>query len=128
MPVQLSIDFEAGLTARFPSLEDCIHHAAYGYGKGVTALAAELDMGESELCKRLSAHHGDSEKEKRPLRVKDFVAIVEKTGDLSPIYWLLEKYVQDPKAKQAGAVQQIANILPMLIELVQQAQPVRAVK
>jgi hypothetical protein len=118
---QLSLNFEPGLTARFKRLEDCCAHVVLG--KGLENVAGPLDMAPSELSRRLSAHleakAGDSNN--RPLRVSDFVAILEETKDYRPIFWLIERFLRDPEAQRTHAIHQLAAVMPIVQSLLEQA-------
>lgn len=103
---QLALNFEPGLTARFRTLEDCCSAVVHGSRDGVDGVAGSLDMAPSELSRRLNAHlpQREGESNNRPLRISDFVGIIAKTGDLRPIYWLVEKFANDPGCREnAGA-------------------------
>jgi hypothetical protein len=115
--VQLALQFEPGLTARFPHLEDVFVAAVYGSRKGLNGVAGDLDMSPSDLSKRLSRDSA----EQRPLRLGDAVAIVESTGDLRPVYWLVERFCQDPEVLKTQAIAQLAQLMPALNALLEQA-------
>lgn len=117
MPQQLSLNFEGGLTARFRSLREVVQSAVLTSNLGVTGVAGKMDMGHSELSRRLDAGAADN----RPLRVDDLVAIIEHTGDHRPIYWLIERFLQSPEVKRAIAIDQLAELMPHIAELVRQA-------
>lgn len=114
---QMSLSFEPGLTARFRSLREVTAHSVYSSRRGLSAVAADLDMSPSELTKRLNAGSA----EPRPMRVDDLEAILGSTGDMSPVYWLIEKFLRDPDAVRQQATAQIAALLPALIELAKDA-------
>ena len=118
--VQLNLDFQPGLTARFPRWEDTFVHIVYSNRKGLNGVAADLDMSPSELSKRL-AWRPDQKEEPRPLRSPDIVAIIEATGDPTPIYWLIEKFLRDPDAKRAEAINELARLAPLFNALAEQA-------
>jgi len=122
---QFNLDFAPGITERFPRWEDTLVSAVYSSRQGLNGVAAKLDMSPSELSKRLS-HHTD---EPRPLRSQDITGIIEATGDMTPVYWLLEKFVGDPKARQQEALAQIPAVLAQLTALMEAAGPaLKAVK
>lgn len=120
---QLSLNFEPGLTARHRSLEDCIAHTVHNSREGVDGIAKEIDMGGSELSRRLNAHLDAmaGEANNRPLRVRDFTAIMRKTKDFRPIYWLIEEFLQDPEARRDLALSQIPQAVELLTALAAQA-------
>lgn len=124
-PAQLSLVFEPGLTAQYRELEDCIAAVVHSFRGGVDAIAPDLDMAPSELSRRLNAHllakEGDTSN--RPLRTSDMVRVIHKTQDYRPIYWLVEKFLRDPEAQRTQAIHQLANIMPVVQALVEQAAP-----
>lgn len=119
----MSLAFEPGLTSRFSHLEDCVQHAVLTHRLGVDGVAAKMDMAPSELSRRLNAHLPAKEGDvsNRPLRVGDVVKIIAITGDHSPIHWLLEKFLSDPEAQRSAAINQLAMMAPVFLELAEQA-------
>lgn len=120
---QLSLAFEPGLTAKFRSVEDCLQHVVLTARGGVDAVAVKIDMAPSELTRRLHAHLAAKEGDpnNRPLRVSDMVHIITATGDLTPLYWLAEKFAADPESQRTSAMQQLAMLAPVFINLAEQA-------
>ena len=120
---QLALNFEPGLTARFKRLEDCIAHTVHNSREGVDGVAVDLDMGASELSRRLNAHlaakEGDTNN--RPLRVNDMVETMRSTKDYRPIYWQIEAFLQDPEAVRQMAMLQIPHAVEVLQALAAQA-------
>lgn len=114
---QIALDFTPGLTAQYRSLREVAAAAVYASRKGVSGVAARLDMSPTDLTKRLNADSA----EPRPLRVEDLEGIIESTGDMRPIYWLIERFLRDPESAKQQAVSQLATLLPALIELTRQA-------
>lgn len=120
---QLSLNFEPGLTNRHRSLEDCIAHTVHNSREGVDGIASAIDMGGSELSRRLNAHLDAmaGEANNRPLRARDFVAIMRATKDYRPIYWLIEEFLQDPNARRDFALSQLPAAVELLTALAEQA-------
>lgn len=113
---QFTLDFAPGLTERFPRWRDTFVHAVYGSRQGLNGVAAKLDMSPSELSKRLSETD-----EPRPLRDTDIEQIIEATQDYTPVYWLLERFLKDPQAKQQEALARLPGLMAMLEATLQQA-------
>lgn len=105
---QFMLDFQAGLTERFPRWEDTFVHAVYSSRLGLNGVAAKLDQSPSDLCKRLAGE------ESRPLRVKDVYGIIEATQDYTPVYWLIERFLKDPDAKKQEALARIPGLVAAL--------------
>lgn len=114
---QMTLDFEPGLVERFPSLLDCIRTGAYTHRNPLKTIAADMDMSQSDLSRKLSGNPDDP----RRFSVEDFERYVDKTGDLTPIYYLCEKYLQDDGARQQRALTQLAKQLPDILALVKAA-------
>ena len=117
MSRQLTLNFEPGLTERFSQWDDALAGAVYGSRIGLNGVAGEMDMSPSELSRRLNR---DSE-DVRPLRTKDAIKIIEVTGDLRPVYWLVERFLRDPDAMKQEALAQIPNLVKQLNALLEQS-------
>lgn len=107
---QFSLDFEPGLTERFPRWRDTFIKAVYSGRGGLNSAAAACDVSPTDLTKRLSGEYPD-----RPLRIEDLLAILEEKKDPTPIFWLIERFLKDPNAKQQEALAR----LPALVALVE---------
>lgn len=119
---QLTLDFEPGLVERYPSLLDCIRNGAYTHRNPLKTIAADMDMSQSDLSRKLAGNPEDP----RRFSVDDFEKYVEKTGDLAPIYYLVEKYLQDDTHRQQRALSQLAKQLPDILALVKAASAAQA--
>src|SRR5690606_32932713 len=117
-PTQLTIDFTPGLTERHDSLLDCIRHGAYSHRNPLKTIAADMDMSQSELSRKL----GNNPHHLRKLYVGDLEKYMQATGDTSPLYWLIEKYPQDETLNQGLADAALTNVLPDLMALPKIAQ------
>lgn len=121
---QLTFDFTPGLTVQFKTLTQVCAATVYASKQGLSGVAADLDIAPSDLCRRLTP---DGE---RPLTVEQLDQIVKSTQDFRPIYWLIERYLQDPEAKRLQAIQQLAQVMPVIEGLLAAAAPdkVRSVR
>jgi hypothetical protein len=117
MTIQASFDFTPGITVQFPKLRDVVNAAVYNSRGSLKAVASDLDMTQSELSRMVSREKDDP----RKLDVDDFVRIIESTGDTRPIQWLIEKFLRDPAQQKAQALNALASLAPMLVELAAQA-------
>lgn len=116
-PGQLQLDFQPGLTVQFKTLTEVCAAAVYASKGGVSAVAADLDIAPSDLSRRLHNDNGEN----RPLTVEQFDGILASTRDMRPVYWLIEKYLQDPEAKKNQAIEQLAQVMPIVQALIEQA-------
>lgn len=114
---QIEIDFEAGLTARFPEFGDCLHAAVHGCGRQFKAVAADMDMSSSDLSRRLA----DNPNDPVHFAARRLPELIAATGDLSPIYWLIEQFCDAPEDKRRRAVAELSALLPRLQRLIEQS-------
>lgn len=110
---QLVLDFEAGLTERFSSARECVAQGVYQ--RGLKRIAGDLNEAPGNLSVKLS------EDPVRHFSLDMFELYVEKTGDLTPIYYLVEKFLGDKSSAKQAAVTQIQALGPQLISLLKQA-------
>lgn len=115
--MQHSFDFTPGLTTQFPRLRDVLCAVVYASRAGLKGVAADLDISPSELSRMLNREQDDP----RKLDVDDAVAIMASTGDTRPVQWLIERFLHNPEERRTMAAMQLAQILPVMIELAHQA-------
>lgn len=111
---QLTLDFEPGLAERHDSLLACVRHCAYTHRNPLKTIAADMDMSQSELSRKL-AHNPD---DPRRFSVDDLERFVKATGDTTPILYLVEKFMADEETKRNAANQQLAKMLPDVLALI----------
>ena len=111
---QLTIAYEPGLAERHLSLRDCMVAQVYQRGHG--KVAALLDMAPSKLTEKLAGV--DSGGKPRGMTLDEFERYLAKTGDLTPVYYLLDRFARDPDVAQQEALArlaQLADALPALL-------------
>ncbi len=106
---QLTLSFERGLAARHISLRDCM--AAGVYARGLQRVAGQIDMAPSKLSEKLAGGGSDR---KRDVGCDDLEAYIEKTGDLQPVLYLVDKFLRDPAAAQQEALAKLAQLAESL--------------
>lgn len=116
-PTQMTLDFEPGLTDRFDTLLDCVRTGAFTNRNPLKTIAADMDMSQSDLSRKLSGSKDDP----RRFSVEDLELYIEKTGDLNPVYYLIEKFLADEDARQRRAYSELSKQLPQLLALIKQA-------
>ncbi|MBK8113627.1 MAG: phage regulatory CII family protein [Candidatus Accumulibacter sp.] len=116
---QMSIDFEPGLAERHQSALDCVRECAYTHKHPLKTLAADMDMSQSELSRKL-AHNPD---DPRRFTLDDLEKFLTATGDMTPIYYLVEKYLEDSDLRQRRALAELVKLAPQLAALIKQATP-----
>ena len=112
---QLTIDFEPGLTERHDTLLDCVRECAYTNRNPLKTIAADMDLSQSELSRKLANNPEDP----RKMSVGDLEKFIVATGDTTP--YLVEKYLQDESAKQKQAISALAKAMPDILSLMKQA-------
>lgn len=110
---QLTLSFEPGISERHMSLRDCI--AAGIYQRGLGNVAIDLNKAPGNLSVELS------EETSRHFSVDSLERYIDKTGDTAPIYYLIDKFLNDKGHKQNAAMAQIAPLLAQLAPLMKQA-------
>lgn len=116
---QLTLDFEPALVEKYSHLLDCIRASAYSHRNPLKTIAADMDMSQSELSRKLSGNPDDP----RRFSVDDLERFIVATGDLTPIYYLIGKYLEDDTKKQQRAIAELAKRMPDLMALLKTAMP-----
>jgi hypothetical protein len=114
---QMSLDFTPGLTERYATALECIKACVYSNPRPLKSVAADMDMSQSELSRKLSTNPDDP----RRFTVADLEAYVQATGDTTPITYLAQKYCLAPEAKQREALSALAALAPQLQALLKAA-------
>ena len=112
--MQLQLDFDGGLTQQFPSWEDVLHAAAYAnpLRRPFKHVAADMGLSPGELSKMLS--HGEG----RHFPGELLPQFLEATGDLRPVYWLIEKFLPTDEQRADEAVRRLERLMADVIPLV----------
>jgi hypothetical protein len=106
---QFTLDFEPGLTQRFPRWRDTFIHIVYSGRGGLNTAAAACDVSPTDLTKRLSGEYDD-----RPLRIEDIESILEEKKDYTPVFWLIERFLKDPDAKKQEALARLPGLVKLI--------------
>lgn len=110
---QMTLSFEPGLKDRFPSLRECI--ATGIYQRGLSNVAPSLNKAPGNLSVELS------DDPTRKFGVDSLEEYIAKFGDMTPIYYLVEKYLGQPDAAKDSAMAEIAAVAAQLQRLMKQA-------
>lgn len=114
---QLSLTFEPGIGTRNRSLRE--HMAAQIYQRGLTRVAGQIDTSPSKLSEKLAGMSSDGKP--RALTVDELERYIEREKDVTPIYYLIDKYLQDPAIAQAEAMAKLADLVDHIGPLLQAA-------
>lgn len=109
---QLTLDFEPGLVDRYRNLRDCI--GAGIYRRGLSTCAIDLNESPGNLSNQLS------DESQRKFGVDDFETYLSKSKDFTPIYYLIEKFLnQQDKESTKTAVK--LDTLDQVLSVLKQA-------
>ncbi len=111
--IQMTLDLDSHLLSNHRSVKEVIACGVYRHG--LKRVAADLDLSPGNLSVMLS---GDGQ---RHLDVDHLEAYVQKTGDLSPIHYLVAKYCGDRSAVHDDALEKIQQALAELPALMSAA-------
>lgn len=114
---QLILDFESGLADRFESALDVVRACAYRHGRPLKSIAADMDLSQSDLSRKLSENPDDP----RRFTIGDLERFVRATGDCTVIYYLVEKFIEADEMKQRRALAELVSLAPRLAALIKQA-------
>lgn len=110
---QLTLDFDASLVQAHRSLRECV--AAGVYRRGLKGVAADLDLAPGNLSVALS------DDPHRKFGVDDLERYIQATGDKSPIYYLVARYLGDAAAAREQTLAQVAELLGQLVPVLDAA-------
>lgn len=106
---QLTLELEPGLTDRFRNVRDAVAQGVYS--RGLKRIAGDLELAPGNLSVAL----GDEGQ--RKFSVDELERYVQVTGDLTPIYYLVERYLGDQGAARAEALDRVLKIAEQLEHL-----------
>lgn len=107
---QLSLTFEPGLAQRSRCLRD--HMATRIYSRGLVDVAGKLDMAPSKMTEKLAG--SDSGGKSRGMTLDELETYIQRTGDISPVHYLADKYLRDPAVTQQEALAKLASLAEVI--------------
>lgn len=111
---QYELSFDAGLREQYPNFQHLLQACVSGCGRAHKLVAADLDMTSSELSRKLA----DNPNDQVHFPVQRLPDLIRATGDMRPIYWLIEEFLDDADSKRKRAVDELRALLPQLTKLV----------
>ncbi len=103
---QISLDFEPGLLQKHRNLLDCV--AATVYRRGLSVVALDIDESPGNLS------HQISQDSNRKFGVDDLEVMMEKSKDFTPIYYLVEKFLNKPDVKSSAALAALPALMAQM--------------
>jgi hypothetical protein len=114
---QLMLDFEPGLADRHATALDCVRQCIYTNRNPLKTVAADMDMSASELSRKLSGNPDDS----RRFTLDDLESYITSTGDTTPVYYFVEKYLENDGMRKQRALAELLKCAPQFLALMKQA-------
>ncbi len=103
----LHITYEDGLTQRSRCLRE--HLLVQVHQRGLVNVAGQMDLSPSKLSEKLSGQ--DSGGKPRGMTIDELESYIRTQHDVSPIHYLIERYLISAEATQAEALAKIHNML-----------------
>lgn len=100
---QMTLELEPGLTDRFGNLLEVV--AAGVYHRGLKRVAMDLDKAPGNLSRELA---GDSD---RHFSVEALERYIQTQNDLTPIYYLIARYLGDQAKTEAATMRRVETML-----------------
>lgn len=117
LPTQLPLAFDPDLAEQHRTLKECVAARVYLQRGGVTAVAGKLDMSPSHLSEVL----GGGGERNRKFDLDELEQYIDKYHDVTPIQYLIAKYMPDQVHTQAAAMASLALLAESLPSLLAQA-------
>jgi hypothetical protein len=117
---QLTLDLEPGLLERFSNLRECV--TACIYARGLKRIAGDLDKSPGNLSRQLA---GDSN---HHFSIESLEQYVQTTGDVTPIYWLIARYMGDQAAAEGATLRRIETLMMEATALMAQSGTKKTIK
>lgn len=114
---QMTLDFQPGLAERYPTALDCVKTCVYSSAKPLKSIAADMDMSQSDLSRKLANNPDDP----RRFSLTDLETYIAATGDTTPVLYLAQKYCVGNDEKQRVALTALASLAPQLQALLKAA-------
>lgn len=104
--LQLTLELDEALLTRFRNVRDVVSQGVYR--RGLKACAGDLDMSPGNLSVALS------DDPHRKFSVDELEAYIQSSGDKTPIYYLIARYLGDEGRARDHALGQVADLLQQL--------------
>ena len=114
-PKQLTLQLEPDLTTRYRNVRDVV--AAGVYQRGLKRVAGDLEMAPGNLSCALN------DEGQRHLSVDTLELYIQTQGDLTPIHYLIARYMGNLSDVEAATMQRVESLLAEVAALVGQTPP-----
>lgn len=117
---QMVLEFEPGLAERHGSLRECMVSCVYR--RGLSNVADDLAKSPGNLSSELD------EGSHRHFSIESLERYITKTGDLTPVYYLVERFIGDQAAVEGAALSHVQQQLSDMSALIAQLASAQGVK
>jgi len=87
--VQLTLNFDEGVTDHYATCREFVAHRVHQLGKPMKSTAADMDLSPSDLSRKL----GNNPDDPRRFSLDDLERYIQVTKDTQPVFYLVEKYL-----------------------------------
>ena len=96
------------------TFKEILQRSVYGCGRSLKSVAADLDLSGPELSRRLADNPND------PIHFPAHLlpALMLATQDLSPLYWLIHKFLIPREDEKVRLLKRLQTVLPEIEKLV----------
>lgn len=113
MANQLTLELEPGLVERYGSLRECM--TACVYSRGLKRVAMDLDKAPGNLSRMLAGEGGYH------FSIESMERYVQSQGDLTPIYYLIARYMGDQAAAEGVTLRRVEDLMQEVAALMAQS-------
>lgn len=99
----MTLELDEGLTSRYRCVREVVAQGVYQ--RGLKSVAGDLDMSPGNLSVALS------DDDHRKFGVDELERYIERTGDKTPIYYLIARFMGDEAAARDHALAQVAEMM-----------------
>jgi hypothetical protein len=104
--MQLTLNFDAGLVDSYGTCREYVASRVHNQGRPQKAIAADMDYSPSDLSRKLSQNPDDS----RRFTLDDLEKFIQVTGDKSPVFYLVEKFLTESEGEIAVLRRRLAEL------------------
>lgn len=103
---QITINYDAGLVDSFPTCREYVAHRVHNQGRAQKSIAADMDYSPSHLSRKCAQSPDDSMR----LTLDDFEKFIDVTNDVTPVLYLVEKYLTNSPGRIKQLEEELARL------------------
>src|SRR4051812_41834955 len=101
---QFTLDLEPGLVEKYPSLLSLLNVQIRTRTDKPKVVAANLGMAPAMLLRKINDAPDQDPDQRRVFNVEDLETYIEQYGDVTPILYLVAKFMPDDETKRHQAI------------------------